>query len=233
MTRKCPRWKVDAMAVQRMGGKTLHEVAEMFGYKCDSHVSGILLENGFDLGRRFKRDNVMARFLEKVPERPTDGCWLFTGSDRKNNRHASKYGNFTLVPGERALAASVASYRLFKGDIPKGMYVCHTCDVPRCVNPDHLYVGTPANNTHDCVSRNRFAVGDAHGKSKMTSGKVVEMRKAYAEGATAGDLATKYGISVSNVRTIIRGITWKHVIVDQHFKSGRLPYRRRASAPAP
>ena len=82
----------------------------------------------------------------------TDGCWLWKGAVAGN-----RYGQFTVVEPDRyrKVMASRYSYELFVADIPPGLMVCHTCDTPRCVNPDHLFLGTNADNMRDMVKKGR------------------------------------------------------------------------------
>lgn len=81
-------------------------------------------------------------------ENPDNGCWEWTGG--KNN---VGYGMFRDGAGMRT--AHRVSYELHKGKIPKGKHVCHSCDNPKCVNPDHLWVGTHQDNMQDRSRKNR------------------------------------------------------------------------------
>ena len=88
----------------------------------------------------------LRRFNEKV--RKTDGCWLWTASVVSDG-----YGQMWL--GRTMVRAHRLSYEIHKGPVPKGLFVCHRCDVPRCVNPDHLFVGTNQDNQRDSASKGR------------------------------------------------------------------------------
>lgn len=80
-----------------------------------------------------------------------EGCWLWTASLRRG------YGQFGL--GKKNMLAHRASYILYKGDIPDGLVVRHTCDVKHCVNPRHLVLGTHKENVRDCIQRGRRSKG--------------------------------------------------------------------------
>jgi hypothetical protein len=92
------------------------------------------------------------RFWDKVQK--TDGCWLWTAA-----KSPAGYGCFTVgsvKDGTRRLAiAPRVSWELAYGPIPDGMFVCHRCDIPACVRPDHLFLGTPKANIEDCVRKGR------------------------------------------------------------------------------
>ena len=76
------------------------------------------------------------------------GCWNWTAY--KNNEG---YGRLR-AGGEKVLAHRL-SYSIFKGEIAEGLFVCHTCDNPACINPEHLFLGTHQDNVSDCVAKGR------------------------------------------------------------------------------
>jgi len=92
------------------------------------------------------KKKTLDRFMTKVNK--TDTCWLWVG-----NIHKRGYGQFKLKG--KKVGAHRVSYELFKGPIPKGLCVCHTCDVRHCVNPDHLWLGTQKENIRDMYSKGR------------------------------------------------------------------------------
>jgi hypothetical protein len=88
----------------------------------------------------------MDRFWNKV-EKKEDGCWLWTGSKRAG------YGRFRM--GEKCIDAHRVSWSFINGEIPKGKVIMHKCDIPACVNPTHLQIGTQIENIKDCISKKR------------------------------------------------------------------------------
>lgn len=93
--------------------------------------------------------SLLYRFNKKYMPEPNTGCWIWTASSNSKG-----YGRIGIGTSTSRMAHRV-SYLLFKGEIPIGLLVCHSCDVPSCVNPDHLFLGTNKDNMNDMVKRNR------------------------------------------------------------------------------
>jgi len=129
----------------------------------------------------------------------TEGCWNWTRSMRTDGA-----GQFYIVKdgGWGPEAAYRTSWKLYRGSIPEGMSVCHACDNRACVNPDHLFIGTHAENMADMARKLRS------GQSKLKVAQVLEIRSSNKSQPT---LARIFGVTQGNVNAIKRRRTWKHV----------------------
>jgi hypothetical protein len=108
------------------------------------------------------------------------------------------------------------SYQIHVGPIPEGLRVCHRCDHPLCVNPAHLFLGTPLDNSRDMVAKGRHravpSLGEKHGLAKLNAQQVRDIRVRYQPGQIRMiDLAREYGVNPSTVRNVINRVTWAHI----------------------
>lgn len=159
------------------------------------------------IGGQFVVEPVHVRFWRAVEK--TDGCWLWMGC-----RHYKGYGEFTIGKIRGKLSKTKAhrmAWTLSNGEIPAGMLVCHRCDNPQCVNPNHLFLGTAKTNKLDCIFKGRHAFGEKAGRAKLTESKVKEVRKLDQEGMTRVKIGALFGISGRNVTSICRREIWRHV----------------------
>lgn len=134
------------------------------------------------------------------------GCWIWIGS-----LAADGYGEYSAGrrnPKGRPPKAHRYSYARAYGPIPAGQCVCHRCDVPLCVNPQHLFLGTPLENNTDKVRKARHVHGRRVHTAKLTESQVLEIRAAKG---TIASIAEQYGVTDTNVSMIRLGRTWKQV----------------------
>lgn len=135
------------------------------------------------------------------------GCWIFLG-----NKERDGYGIFGHGRGKQ-LRAHRASFEFYKGEITKGMFVCHSCDKPSCINPDHLFLGTAKENTQDMIKKGRKAncQGSNHPLAKLDELDVVLIKQQRSMGKKLKEIANQFGITFQTVSEICRGKTWKHL----------------------
>ena len=145
-------------------------------------------------------------FFSKIAVRSTN-CWEWTASTRSG----SGYGQFG-IDGYGEYAHRLM-WVLFNGAIPSGMYLCHTCDNRKCVNPDHLFVGTQKDNMSDCKEKGRNSFGENHPKSILTQNDIISMSIDRNSGFSWKRLSDKYHTPISTIRSAIAGKNWKHLRV--------------------
>ena len=136
-----------------------------------------------------------------------DSCWLWQKSKRSHG-----YGNAWDKHKGKIVYAHRAAYELANGPIPKGMHVCHHCDTPACVRPDHLFLGTPASNAADRNAKGRHSRGERHGRAKLCENDVREIKDlAAASRYFYREIAAMYGVSRSAICLITAGKRWCHL----------------------
>lgn len=148
------------------------------------------------------------RFWAKVARAGPDDCWMWTGT-----KPAFGHGQFRL--NGRAVYAHRFSWELIHGELPRGDDVCvlHKCDVPACVNPSHLFVGTRKQNLSDMRNKGRghnppLLTGERHHSAKLTEDDVRAIR-ASSEGQL--QLASRYGVARRTINHIINRRIWRHI----------------------
>lgn len=145
------------------------------------------------------------------------GCWEWIGATQK------RYGKFGYWENNKRInvRAHVYSWELYTGHvIPKGhnICVCHKCDNPSCVNPNHLFLGSYADNHADRDRKGRQAKGSSINTCKLTEEKVIEIRELFATGQyTKEQLAHTYGVSGNNIAALISGKIWKHIPIPNYL----------------
>jgi len=147
------------------------------------------------------------RFLEWV-QVVDSGCWFWLGC-----LCAGKgYGQLSL--NGRPASAHRLAYRLWQAEIPPGRYVCHTCDVPRCVNPSHLFLGDAGVNARDAASKGRTLRGERRPRpnAKLDATAVADIRRRRIAGERGSDLAREYGVSQAAICQAHKGNRWAWVL---------------------
>lgn len=146
------------------------------------------------------------RFWEKVVK--SDGCWLWKG-----NVNQFGYGRFRTTSKKLTVTHRI-SWELHNGPIPDGMMVLHRCDVPACVKPDHLFLGTQIDNVADMYSKGRECIrrGEEHHRALVSEIDVIAMRSVRDKVKMAySKLGRLFGVSEETARNICLRETWKHL----------------------
>lgn len=135
------------------------------------------------------------------------GCWEWIGSTNSLG-YGQTWANGKSVPAHRY------SYELAFGSIPDGLCVCHRCDNRKCVNPDHLFLGTYQDNVSDMIAKGRHRPnrGTNNGRAKLTDDQVVAIRERYNVGDVGvDDLAREYKVGSTTIGQVVRGEKWRHI----------------------
>ena len=143
------------------------------------------------------------RFYSRTEK--VNGCWEWTGALFKGG-----YG--CVVRNRKTQGAHRVSYKISVGEIPEKMFVCHKCDNRKCINPEHLFLGTYRDNIDDMVKKKRSLIGENNPSSKLTEKQVLEIRKRYIpRKMSIRKLAKEYGIVSNAINQIIKRTKWKHI----------------------
>jgi hypothetical protein len=146
------------------------------------------------------------RFWKKVEK--TDGCWTWTGGKDVNGYGRMSQGRRGLRP----VLVHRVSWELHHGPIEEGLGVLHRCDTPACVRPDHLFLGSQADNMKDCASKGRNARGERSASAKLTEADVIAAREEHrAGGVSYSALARRYNMTPSAMRDVVTGRRWPHI----------------------
>ena len=167
------------------------------------------------------------KFLARVRPDEATGCWLWTA-------HIADSGYGTMYFSGKQQPAHRASWILFRGRIPAGKIVCHKCDVRACVNPEHLFLGTHADNAADMKRKGRSAFGVKSHSCKLDSEAVLKIRALLAEDRLyMTEIARMFGVSDGTVRDIKKGKRWSHIqATESNAMTTEQPTREIAGAKA-
>jgi len=148
--------------------------------------------------------SIKERFEEKFVVDEETGCWNWTASLRGSDG----YGGFSI--GKKRLRANRASWLIYCSEIPDGLCVCHSCDNPLCVNPDHLFLGTQQDNMTDKVNKGRQqnSKGEQNGRAKLTEKQIINIINDHRK---QKEIAKDYNVCQQHVSLIKKGKSWKHL----------------------
>jgi len=143
------------------------------------------------------------RFWSRVHK--TDTCWLWMGTITTGG-----YGRIQV--NCKLICTHRLSWEMRYGKIPKGMFALHKCDVPNCVNPNHLYIGTTQDNMNDKVNRGRSPRGESHGNNRLKESQIRSIRKINSfDIFTQAEIGKIFSVARETTRDIINKKIWKHV----------------------
>lgn len=161
------------------------------------------------LERMANSEVAQEKFWKKVERRGPNDCWIWTGAQDENG-----YGNLKMMVNYVSFGfrSHRVAFYLVRGFMPPDTFACHKCDVPLCVNPDHLFLGGQHANQADKVMKDRQAFGEKHGRSKLTVAQVQEARLLrLRDKISIKALAQKFGLSCSSMASVLDGTHWSRV----------------------
>ena len=132
------------------------------------------------------------------------GCWVWMGG-------LTVAGYPQIESAGKKHYAHRVSYELHHGVSAEGMLVCHRCDNPSCVNPNHLFLGTPKDNQNDMAVKRRSTYGQKNAQAKLSEAEALRIKKMGTSGFSQQKIADAFGVSRSNVGLILRGERWAHL----------------------
>lgn len=150
--------------------------------------------------------SIVLRFQSGI-EVQANGCWVCRNASREPNGYRRLVSNRRPV-GFLRISTHRLSYMLHVGDIPNGYMICHWCDNRECCNPEHLFLGSPADNARDMAMKRRGRQGEQHPHARITRQAAEQIRTRCASGERQSDVGREYGISQAAVSKIVRGQAW-------------------------
>lgn len=151
-------------------------------------------------GRFVKSEKTdLERFEEGFVPVTESGCWLWTTS-----LDSYGYGNFYSYKYKKNIRASRYSLELYKNEVAGNLFALHKCDIPACVNPDHLYIGTQVDNMQDRIKRNRVQMpfGENHHWTKLTSDDIASIKSMLGKGIKQSQIALIFSVNPCTISRI-------------------------------
>ena len=143
------------------------------------------------------------RFLDKINIDPDTGCMMWTAYVR------NRYGAFRI--GSKVKQAHRVAWEMKHGTIPEGMNICHRCDTPTCVNPDHMFIGTQKDNMQDCAQKGRMDHRGEKNSFAILDEDDIRAIRALRGKKTQEEIAKMFGTARGNIANIMTGHSWAHV----------------------
>ena len=218
---KCWNWKglinTEGYPIMRFG--SLHNSSRITysPRKLSLQISGIVIPNHTMISVKCRNKlcvnpkhllwNTIDRFWNQVQK--TEDCWIWTGYT-----NSDMYGQLSYHKNSKniVVGSHIYSWELYTGrQVPKGILVCHHCDHPWCVNPQHLFLGTKNDNTQDMVSKGRQNRGSTVIFSKLTEDKVKLIRELRQSGIPVSQLSKQFTVSKTAIKDVVSRKTWKHI----------------------
>jgi hypothetical protein len=157
-----------------------------------------------------RQARTIKRFEIKYIPEPNSGCWLWTAAVGKHG-----HGQFFLCKNKDQkgiINAHRASWMIYRGTLQADQLVCHICDMPCCVNPDHFFLGTHKDNSQDALKKNRYVfpdrIGEFNSQAILSEEDVLEIRESKL---SKSKLAKIFGVTETCIREAQNGVTWKHL----------------------
>lgn len=153
----------------------------------------------------YKRDESFQTRFERHIQK-TETCWIWKGAISGTRG----YGQIGFEG--RRLYAHRASFEIYKGEIPEGLLICHECDNPSCVNPEHLFLGTYKDNMQDCSKKGRMRQEEKIGWSVLKTEDVILIRELHKTGKYSfPQLAKRFGVHTITIFDVVKKRNWKHI----------------------
>jgi hypothetical protein len=160
----------------------------------------------FKPGARSVDGPELLRRILKFKEVDANGCWIWTGARWKSTGYAGLWVHGKFLKVTRLLM-------WMQGNEIEGLEACHRCNVKLCINPDHLYMATHRQNVHDAerdgIARHRY--GENHPRAKLTHDDALDILWRLEHGEKMADLARNYGVDISTLSHLKRGVNWKYL----------------------
>ncbi len=178
--------------------------------RADSLLDGMIVSCGCyhsewcrSLKGKRKTTGTLEQFEKRYIPEPMSGCWIWLAGFNPSNG----YGRFYTGPN-KCVYAHKFSFQTFKGSIPRGHMLRHTCDVKLCVNPDHIITGTAVDNAQDAVERGLYKIGKDHWAARLSESDVLFI---FNSKTPNKQLALQFGVARAHISRIKTGGSWRHI----------------------